>query len=187
MMASNGSENNTILNSINEIGNPQTSETSETSEMRPLRQQIEQIKQKKLNWITGGLVSLFPVLLIGILRFVFLEASLETIVSVLTNTSIMYTGISLMVSANNDLDLVSERERRLSNTYMFLLVIFVGFYSGIEAFSIFTGDPISNTQSILKTLFIVILNFSFVAVPARIGWRLQYGESLKRLKSEDQV
>ena len=182
-----------IIASINAIGTegcPTAKNSKELqSKMNLLR--ISAVKRQRQFWIIGGCISLLPPLIVGLVRFFMQEASLETIVTMLSSTSIMYTGVTLMISAINDLDFASERQevrekvRNLIGLYLIILVLCVMLYSLAEAFSS-TVNPISKTQSNLKTGFVIVLNFICVIVPSWLGWK-QYDESLKCLNSEGQV
>lgn len=183
-----------IVDNINAIGTEHipTAKDLKESQSKTKLLRISAVRRQRLFWIIGGCISLFPPLIVGLVRFFMQEASLETIVTMLSSTSIMYTGVTLMVSAINDLDFASERQevrekvRNLIGLYLIILVLCVMFYSLAEAFSS-TVDPTSKTQSNLqsnlKTGFVIVLNFICVFVPSWLGWK-QYDESLKRLNSE---
>lgn len=179
-----------IINNINSIGTGNTPTSGKSTESQSITNQlrINAVKRQRQFWIIGGCISLLPPLIVGLVRFFMQEASLETIVTMLSSTSIMYTGVTLMVSAINDLDFASERKEvqekvhNLIGLYILILLLCVMFYSLIEAFSSI-GDFNSKTQSVLKTGFVIVLNFICVIIPSWLGWK-QYDESLKRLSSE---
>lgn len=103
----------------------------------------------------------------------------------LSNTSIMYTGVTLMVSAINDLDFASESQsvRDEANKrlvwYLIILVSCVMFYAIMEFCMNVMAFPVPKRQHAFGTVFLIILNIFFVTVPAVLGWK-QYGDDIRR-------
>lgn len=145
---------------------------------------IEAIKTQRLVWVIGGIISLLPSLIIGLVKFCIIDASWDTIIKTISSTSIMYTGVTLMISAINDLEFTSENKAVNHNVhrsiiiYLVLLLLFVMLYISTEVFLSF-ADSTSNMKKILATAFVVISNFVFVFVPYKIGWN-QYTQSIER-------
>lgn len=177
-----------VVDMVNEIGteNIPTDTASDPSE--GVQTRIKAVKNQRFFWMIGGIISLVPPLIIGLIRFFVLESSLNTIIAMLSNTSIMYTGVTLMVSALNDLDFTSPRDEvkekvhQLVIIYMLTLLVCVMTYSVTETMVSF-GTPDSIQPSYFRTGFIIVLNFICVAVPAWLGWK-QYDWALACLSTE---
>lgn len=162
---------------------------------------VSVIKKERIVWIVGGCLSLAPVFFVGLIRFFFLDTSFSTILSIITDTSLMYTGVTLIISAINDLEFSSKNGEIRNNSQILLIVYFliaivcVLLYGGIEIAYLFLGEiqaveafyagagiaSKNNVQSHYSNGFLIFLNLFFVFIPAMLGWK-QYHNRIERAK-----
>lgn len=116
--------------------------------------------RKLANWLLGFVLSWLPVLLGPFVRLLFKDPFTQVLTSVWTDVSIIYIGVSLMVSAMNDLE---PEEHGRTNTYIGILVFAAVVYAVINASQQFAGvDAISAGV-------IIFMNVVFLAVPLVLG------------------
>lgn len=144
---------------------------------------IMNIRRQQRIWLVGGIVSLLPVLVIGIFQFVH-DASFISFFSILSNTSLMYTGVTLVVSAINDLDFTSDDPIIQDHTHKYLCVYIVLSLSCIACYIGAESSSIHDPKNIPLNIFLICLNLSFIGIPIYFGHK-QYKNMIERSESHD--
>ena len=147
-----------VIEKVNKIGaeTPTTTAPSGSSIPPPSKKS----NRKLANWLLGFVLSWLPVLLGPFVRLLFKDTFIEVLTSIWTDVSIIYIGVSLIVSAMNDLE---PGEHGRTNIYICFMVFAAVIYAIIKASQQFAGaDAIS-------THVIVVMNVIFLAVPLFLG------------------
>lgn len=111
-------------------------------------------------WLLGLAFSFFPVLVVPVINLLKNGTIYQSVCFLVKNTSIMYIGVSLLVSALND---IKEDDNLRTVLYMLLLVGAVFFYTLIEVLVYTNGG-----EGINQTL-VIFLNIFFFVVPLVCG------------------
>lgn len=118
--------------------------------------------RKLYNWLLGFALSCLPVLLGPFVKLLLKEPFLQVLMTVVTDISIIYIGVSLTVSAMNDLE-PGDHARRTG--YVVMLVLASATYAVINAAQQLAGPDAVNTA------LIIALNGAFLALPLICGGR----------------
>lgn len=117
-------------------------------------------KRKLWNWLLGFTFSCLPVLSGPFVMLLFKEPIVRVCVSALTDISIIYIGVSLIVSAMNDLE---PEEQGRKNMYIVILAFAVSIYTLINVAQRFASP------GVISTGFIITMNVAFLAISLVFG------------------
>lgn len=145
-----------VIEKVNNIG----SETQPIPPSGSLLPPKKRGNRKLANWLLGFFLSWLPVLLGPFVRLLFKESLLQVLISVLTDVSIIYIGVSLIVSAMNDLAL---EEHGRTNVYIGILVFAAAIYAIINA-----AQQFADTDAISAGV-IIFMNVVFLLTPLVLG------------------
>lgn len=116
-----------VITKVNEIGaEPERGNVPPDSPSSPEKRD----HQKLWNWLLGFVLSCLPVLLGPFINLLFKEPWHNVFWSVAVDVSIIYIGVSLIVSAMNDL---GPKEQGRRNFYIGMLVLASAVYAAIKA------------------------------------------------------
>lgn len=116
--------------------------------------------QKLLNWLIGFGFSWLPVLSYPIVVLLRTGELRQFFLLVLTDASVIYIGVSLIVSAMNDL---GPKESTRAKLYTLFLALAAMVYSGINL----TQKLL--TQNQINTTVLIVMNLAFLAAPLACG------------------
>lgn len=159
----------TIAKQVNDVGaeTPPKGAPNPSSTPRPIK---DKNLWKLSHWLFGFFFSLLPIIS-GPITGLILKESVQSIrLSLLTDVSIMYVGVSLLVSAMNDLE---QAEHARIKFYTVILAVVIMSYTIISVITRLVDS------SALNTKIIIFLNISFLVFPFFCGLQ-QYLRSTRR-------
>lgn len=148
----------TIAKQVNRIGSEVPPDGSPTSS--PPKRVKEDTNWKRTNWLIGFALSTLPVFAGLFMDFLLKTPISEAVLSFFTDTSILFVGVSLTVSAMNDLE--AEQQSRLKG-YIVLLAFGVAIYSIINIANRLVDSNLINHGAI------IFMNVIFLVLPLILG------------------
>lgn len=148
----------TIAKQVNNIGSEVTPDGSPPPS--PPKRVKEDASWKRTNWLIGFALSALPVFVGPFLDFLLKKPITEAALSFFTDTSLLFIGVSLTVSAMNDLE--PEQQSRLKG-YIVLLAFGSAIYSIITIANRLVDPALINHGAI------IVMNIIFLVVPLVLG------------------
>ena len=162
---SNGQPMSEMQNSTNNIKQSSPTPISTTlKEMSSAESKRDDIDTKRWNWLLGLTVSCIPVfvqpmiILCRATQYTF-QVFKDAVVMLLSNVSILYIAVALLVSELNDLE---PNESKRSKLYITLLFVMLFVYTAIEFIE--AMDPNS-----VNEIIIIFFNIGFLAPAIGLG------------------